>query len=560
MYRLTVVSGPGRGTVFRISEGENSVGRQLGNTVVLPSTQVSKRHCVLVASNGKVLVKDQGSSNGTFVNGSLATNKQLRSGDRIGVGEYILELSATAPAVSANRLDSQGDSLGGNVVSLASRMPVTGGAIQNPAALAQGLNDFSSSAGTEFEDTGPPKDLIGKGFWAFENYVMPYFYGFNLKTQWRVICGVVFAGFVLVNLAVSVQPLLDGNTQVILRESMRRASFMAKVIAEKNTPILASGNETRAEIGLPGHSDVRDTTTDGILLAALTDLDLRIVAPAQRINQYLISGNESRIAKKMAKLYRDGKEGGFQAAIGETVIAIEPVKVLRGGKNVVIAMAIVSLDVSTAVMGMGEVGLIYSQVLIITALVGMLALFIMYRLTLKPFQILGEDMDKALKGELTQVTHEFKLEELNSLWDLINSAIQRIPRGSSSELSSSAQQEVNPEQFVGPIQATAEATGAAIVICGPDRKVLFLSSAFERISGIRADSAVGSEFTSLGTDESVGAMVQELFDRVTPGGGSVSDDKEFGGVQYQLYAAAFGIASDSAPRAYVLTVVSKEES
>jgi PAS domain-containing protein len=551
MYRLTVVSGPGRGTVFRINEGENSVGRQLGNTVVLPSTQVSKRHCVLVASNGKVLVKDQGSANGTFINGSLAQSKQIKSGDRIGVGEYILELTSTAPALPAIQSD--------NVVSLSSRLPAPATADAG-AGLSAGINDFAASTSSGPGPETAPKDLIGKAFWAFDNYVMPYFYGLNLKTEWRLICGLIFAGFVIVNLLVSVQPLLDANTQVIMRESMRRASFMAKVIAEKNTPVLASGNETRAEIALPGHSDARDNSPDGILLATLTDLDLRIIAPAQRINQYLITGQEAKLGKKAAHLYREGKEGGIQTVAGDAVIAIEPVKVVRGGKNVVVAMAFVELDVSTAVMGMGEVGLIYSQVLILTALVGMLALFIMYRLTLKPLQILGEDMDKALKGEITQVTHEFKFDELNPLWDLINSAIQRLPRGSSSELSASAEQEVNPEQFVGPIQATAEATGVAVAICGPDRRVLFISSAFERMTGIRADSAVGQDFGNLGTDQSTGAMVQELFDRVTPGGEAVTDDKEFGGVQCQLFASGFGTPTDSAPRAYVLTVISKGES
>jgi hypothetical protein len=550
MYRLTVVSGPGRGTSFKINEGENSVGRQLGNTVVLPSTQVSKRHCVLVASNGKVLVKDQGSANGTFVNGTLALNKELRSGDRIGIGEFILELSATQSALPAARPD--------NVIALNPQLPAVAPVDPN-AASGLDVNQLTAPAGSTFEPEVAPKDLVGRAFWGFENFVMPIFYGMNLKTQWRVICAVIFGGFILINLMVSVQPLLDGNTQAILKEATKRASFMARIIADKNTAVLASGNETRAEIGLPGHSDVRDTTTDGIMLAALTDLDLRILAPAQRINQYLMSGREAKIAKNAAKLFREGRELGFQGAIGETVIAIEPVKVVRGGKNVVIAMAIVSLDASTSVMGMGDVGLIYSETFIITGLLGILALLIMYRLTLKPFMILNEDMDKALKGEITQVTHEFKLDELNPLWDLINSAIQRIPRGGA-DLSSSSGQEASPEQYVSALRATAEASGAAIALCGPDRRVLFVSSAFERVTGIRADSAVGHEFSSLGTDESTGAMVQDLFDRVTAGGDSVTDDKEFGGVQCQLYAAAFGTASDTAPKAYVLTVVQKGDS
>ena len=91
-------------------------------------------------------------------------------------------------------------------------------------------------------------------------------------------------------------------------------------------------------------------------------------------------------------------------------------------------MVVVAIDGSTATMGMGEVLVVYSKTLIYTGLLGLILLCILYRLTLKPFLVLNEDMDKALKGDLSQVTHEFKLEELDPLWDLINSAIQRLPR------------------------------------------------------------------------------------------------------------------------------------
>ena len=63
MYKLMVVAGPSRGTSFAISRGENWIGRQVGNVVVLPSARVSKRHCVLVVDNAGILVKDPGSAN-----------------------------------------------------------------------------------------------------------------------------------------------------------------------------------------------------------------------------------------------------------------------------------------------------------------------------------------------------------------------------------------------------------------------------------------------------------------------------------------------------------------
>src|SRR6185437_2888788 len=93
MFKLMVVAGPNRGSAYSVSDaGETSIGRQSGNSVVLQSGRVSKRHCVLVASNGELVVRDQGSSNGTFVNGVLTKEKPVKSGDRISVGEFVFEV------------------------------------------------------------------------------------------------------------------------------------------------------------------------------------------------------------------------------------------------------------------------------------------------------------------------------------------------------------------------------------------------------------------------------------------------------------------------------------
>ncbi len=96
MYRLTVVAGSNRGSAFALQDGETSLGRQAGNTIVLPSSKVSKKHCVLVTDTSGVVVKDQGSSNGTFVNGILTKVKRLVPGDRVSVGDFVLELTKAA--------------------------------------------------------------------------------------------------------------------------------------------------------------------------------------------------------------------------------------------------------------------------------------------------------------------------------------------------------------------------------------------------------------------------------------------------------------------------------
>lgn len=547
MYRLVVVAGPGRGTKFKLIMGENTIGRQLGNTVVLPSNQVSKKHCVLVASDGKVIVQDNGSANGTFINGMMAKTKAIQPGDRIGVGEYILELIGKKPEAIAQS-PSKALSVNGTSSGNGSSVIPFPAKMKAPAAPSPIVISSEDLSGGEM-----PKDLMGKLMWMFESYVMPFFYSMNLKQEWRIVCLTIFGGFLLINLMISVQPLLGVNSDIILRESKRRAGYMAKDIAERNAAALAQGLETRTEIGLPEKAEF-------VTMAVLTDLDLRVIAPSARMGQYLTSGDEVRFGKSAGNAFRMGRDTGLRFASGNTVVAVEPVKVVKGGKNVAIAMSIVAVDASTAMMGMGEVGVVYSQTLIISGLVGLLMLAIMYRLTLKPFLLLNEDMDKALKGNIPQVTHEFKMEELNPLWDLINSSLQRIPRSSSSEgQGNDAVVEVNPAQYIGPVKMLAESMGLGVAICGPDRRVVFLNEAFTNDTGIRSEVAIGNEFSALGTDESLGKIVQDLFDQSTPGGESVTHETEFSGVQYKLVASAFGSSEDPAAKAYVLTTVKKAD-
>src|SRR5450759_4349990 len=100
MHRLVIVSGPNRGSSFALIEGENSIGRQMDNHIVLSSGKVSKRHCALLVTPKEVYLRDEGSTNGTFVNGTLVRKLPLKPGDKIGIGEFVLELSSsTMPAV-----------------------------------------------------------------------------------------------------------------------------------------------------------------------------------------------------------------------------------------------------------------------------------------------------------------------------------------------------------------------------------------------------------------------------------------------------------------------------
>ncbi len=543
MFKVTVIAGPNRGSTYAVKEGETSIGRQSGNSIILSSSKISKRHCVILLEGSQIAVRDEGSSNGTFVNGALTKFRKLKAGDRITVGDFTFELTETikraARPVSVAGF-SQGLQLPGGGTQgqgVISGMPVHGGASSIHAA------------------EGPGKDFGSKLSWYFDQHVMPFFYGLQMRHQWRYLCVALFSAFVLGTLVFTIQPLIEANRSTIVKETLKRASFMAREIAQRNAPYLAARTETKTEIGAA-------ETAEGVRMAVLTDLDSRILAPTVRMNQYLTGGPEANLAVKARDLFRKGRESGVSQGDSELVIAVEPVKVLNPalGKNVVVGMAVVSIDTSIATPDIGEVGMVYSEALILTGVLGGLILLILYRLTLKPFQILNEDMDKALKGEIPQVTQEFKFEELTSLWEIINASIQRIPKGAqNSAEGQAAGDEVSlVDQIIGPMRMLGTVSKMGIVVCDAQQRIQYLNGMFEEISGIRENGSVGQDFASVARDQSLGIFLKDLFDRAAVGSEGVGEGYDFSGITYTVHVAAYGAGGGSL-KGYLLTTTRTEE-
>src|ERR1041384_4110878 len=66
------------------------IGRQRGCELRIPSSEVSRQHCMLRIKDGYVTVEDLDSVNGTFLNEDQITGVQVvRPGDQIRVGPVI---------------------------------------------------------------------------------------------------------------------------------------------------------------------------------------------------------------------------------------------------------------------------------------------------------------------------------------------------------------------------------------------------------------------------------------------------------------------------------------
>ena len=100
--RLLVLSGPLKDSTIPLSEGEVTIGREASNAISITDPSVSRKHCLLSGQDGRFLVRDLDSRNGTLVNGSGVEEQWLQHGDEIAAGDssflFLLQDEQTAPA------------------------------------------------------------------------------------------------------------------------------------------------------------------------------------------------------------------------------------------------------------------------------------------------------------------------------------------------------------------------------------------------------------------------------------------------------------------------------
>jgi pSer/pThr/pTyr-binding forkhead associated (FHA) protein len=89
---LVVRSGGGRAGEHFIPQSERTtIGRSPDNDIFLDDVTVSRKHAVLLQSEGDFRIEDLGSLNGTFVNRKrIDAPARLQSGDEVQIGKYRL--------------------------------------------------------------------------------------------------------------------------------------------------------------------------------------------------------------------------------------------------------------------------------------------------------------------------------------------------------------------------------------------------------------------------------------------------------------------------------------
>jgi hypothetical protein len=510
--KLVVISGPNRGATYFLEEGDTTLGRGTDAGIVLASTQVSKKHFVVACSGGKAELKDLGSSNGTFVNGVLSKRCRLVNHDRISVGPFVLEILlpevARANPLAAPAADFDGTSLLG----------------------------IDASGGQFKMEEEQPTSLVGKYWKKFDDTFLPVMYDFYEKLDYPTLMSLMFAVYVILSLGFAVYPVLQHSREEVLREAEHQAMYISEQVGYINRQNIIEGKEG----ALMTDFAEKEEHVKEVVVA---NMQGRIMAPGNRLNE---AYNNPRFARYRQMLEKNqnlwGKTRVMRDTDNDEIFAFTPVMVLSKTKGIQVPGAISTVIYSTSQLALdpGTVSSVYLEALFWSAVVGVIFLYLLFKVTHVPLLKLTEDMDKVLKGDAETVEKKYKNDVIDNLIDNVNAALGRIPKADGSrkeEEKANDTEGVIISNMMRSIEYLAMNAKHPMMMVDSEARLTQLSASFEELTGIRG--AAGEMLDSVSRDQSFPALIKEMIGKAPDAAAEgVHEDYDFNAGTHKIHGYA----------------------
>ena len=89
-YILSLLNDETKSSSWLLTNGVHKIGRLETKEIILDDVTVSRNHAFISVDDETVIITDEKSTNGIFVNGELIDESVLTSGSRIQIGKFNL--------------------------------------------------------------------------------------------------------------------------------------------------------------------------------------------------------------------------------------------------------------------------------------------------------------------------------------------------------------------------------------------------------------------------------------------------------------------------------------
>lgn len=511
MYKLVAIGGKIRGEEIILHDGTNILGRSTDVDHQFDLEGISKKHVAITVNKQGVFVEDLNSSNGTFVNGELVKKMTIKNNDKIALPNVIFQLvyvEEKKVIVKKKIINNEADPLEQREIM--------------------------------------PKDLIGKIKYLFRNKVMPIIYGFNEQYEWRILVAILFFIFVVINIFLTIAPVLLESRRLIMEEVTARGIQYAEEVSRHNAAALNRRDLDRIDTSFLD-------SAEGILSYELFDLEGRIVRPQLKLNNYI----NDPFSVDAAKFYKSsGKtEVPWGKIISSNHIGIaKAIKAfdVKTGRSEIVGIIAIHFTPSTLTVASKNSSKAYLEALSTSALVALVFLAIFYYLTTKHISDLKNQIELVLRGKEKELSSPLLMEEVRPLRNSINSILQRIRELQQDESNEFVEIEEDAP-YVRRLYEFMQGAGVPVLILNSEKTVSHISLDCEDLIGMRESSSIGTSLLDTMRDQGLAATIIDLCDQSANNDGVHQEDEyEIGGRPFNVSVVSL-IGKDSFAKGFYIT-------
>jgi hypothetical protein len=519
MFKLVVVAGKLRGQEFLLKAGDNILGRDSACDVLIQVDGVSKKHLTITIADDGVYAQDMSSANGTFLNGKIIKRASLKSGDKVGLPNTILQ-----------------------IVQVQEKKIIIKKKIANQAEKDESVDDLLNGG-------NPPENIVGKIFWLFKYKMMPLFHGVNQEYEWRVLLAFFTIAFALITITLTIVPVLQDSKEILLNEIANRGAHYAEEIGRINATALEQKNLERIDTTFLD-------TEEGVVSYELFDLEGRIVRPISRLNEYT-NDPFSVQTGEWAKKNRDSRTvkkqllDNGQIGIGKKILSYNA----RTGIQESVGVIAIRFAPRTLAVEATKSSKLYFESLVTSFLVAIIFFGIIYYLTLKPIEEIRYQVEEALRGKRRGVESKLMFEELGPVRNAINTGLQRIRELQRDESDVDPNDIESDSSYVNTLVEFMQGAQGPAIVLNSDKNLIKLNTQAEDVCGIRLSMSEGMNILDITKERGFAATLIELCDNSANNGGTSQQGQyELQGKQYNIFTTSL-MGKDGFAKGFYITFV-----